>query len=306
MTPYTLGLHEVADGVWAYLQPDGSWGYSNAGLVPTGETSLLVDTLFDLRLTARMLEAMAAPTAARPITTVVNTHANGDHCHGNQLLGGTRVITSAATAREMAELPASVLAGLPSLDLGDDGNRFVAGAFGAFDFAGIEVPPPTETFSGALQIGEVELYEVGPAHTGGDVIVHVPAQRVVFTGDICFIGGTPIVWSGPVSNWLAALRFIRSLDPEIVVPGHGPVTDADGVAALEGYFEWLLTACRARRDAGLTALDAAASLDLGPYAEWGERERTIVNVDAVYAELDPGHQRMSILTAMQEMGRWQQ
>src|SRR5580658_2181388 len=84
---YDKGLHEVADGVWAYLQPDGGWGWSNAGLVTGGGHALLVDTLFDLKLTAEMLDDMrrTTPEATR-IGTVVNTHANGDHCFGNELV----------------------------------------------------------------------------------------------------------------------------------------------------------------------------------------------------------------------------
>ncbi|MDT5044256.1 MAG: hypothetical protein QOG75_109, partial [Mycobacterium sp.] len=54
MVPYTKGLHEIADGVWAWLAPDGSWGWSNAGLVEGDGRTLLVDTLFDLKLTGEM------------------------------------------------------------------------------------------------------------------------------------------------------------------------------------------------------------------------------------------------------------
>src|ERR1700751_482737 len=77
----TRGLHEVGDGLYAYLQPDGGWGWSNAGLVVGGEGALLVDTLFDLHLTERMLREMRrAVPAAQRIETLVNTHAHGDHC----------------------------------------------------------------------------------------------------------------------------------------------------------------------------------------------------------------------------------
>ena len=109
--PYTRGLHEVADGVSAYLQPDGSWGLSNAGLVVDGDASLLVDTLFDLRLTREMLDAMRRATpAAAAIDVVVNTHANGDHCWGNQLVRDAEIVSSSRCAEEMAELPPSILA----------------------------------------------------------------------------------------------------------------------------------------------------------------------------------------------------
>ncbi|MFZ9628853.1 MAG: MBL fold metallo-hydrolase, partial [Ilumatobacteraceae bacterium] len=95
---------ELTNGCWAYVQRDGSWGWSNAGLVVGDGASLLVDTLFDLRLTATMLEAFAPSTRTAPIVTAVNTHANGDHCFGNELLGDVEIISSTATADEMVEL----------------------------------------------------------------------------------------------------------------------------------------------------------------------------------------------------------
>src|SRR5882757_4274428 len=99
---YTQGLQEVGDGLYAYLQPDGGWGWSNAGLIADGEQTLLIDTLFDLALTEEMLRAMrrAVPAAER-IDTLVNTHANGDHCYGNQLVAGARIVASERTAEEM-------------------------------------------------------------------------------------------------------------------------------------------------------------------------------------------------------------
>jgi cyclase len=306
--PYALGLYEVADQVYAYLQPDGSWGYSNAGLVSGDGESILVDTLFDLHLTAAMLDAMRPVTAIAPISTVVNTHANGDHCFGNELVQGARVVSSARTATEMADLPASMLHGLKQLDLGASGNRFVEQAFGPFDFAGIVMAPVTDTFDGAhtLTVGgrAVELVEVGPAHTAGDVIVHVPDAATVFTGDIVFIGSTPIIWAGPVANWLRACATIRALNPSVVVPGHGPVVGVAAMEPLERYLTWLHAEASARAAAGMSALEAAFDIELGEYAEWLDSERIVINTDAVFAEVRPGHQRLDALTMMRELGRY--
>jgi glyoxylase-like metal-dependent hydrolase (beta-lactamase superfamily II) len=288
--PFTRGLHEIGDGVFAYLQPDGSWGWSNAGLVVDGGASLLVDTLYDLRITGEMLDAMRRATAAaEAIDVVVNTHANGDHCWGNQLVRDAEIVASRACAEEMVELPPSLLAGvMADPPPGPDGD-LLRRMFGPFDFGDIEVVPPTTTFDGTLTLmvgdTEAQLTEVGPAHTRGDVLVHLPAHRTVFTGDILFHGGHPIVWAGPVDNWIAACDAILGMQPEVVVPGHGPVCGPEAVADERNYFRFLQREVPPRAEAGLSPLDAARDIDLGPYADLGEPERFVVNVAAVYRDL---------------------
>jgi glyoxylase-like metal-dependent hydrolase (beta-lactamase superfamily II) len=287
---YPKGPQEVADGVWAYLQPDGGWGWSNAGLIGGPESSLLVDTLFDLRLTEEMLQALrrVEPSANR-IAIVVNTHANGDHCFGNQLLQGAEIIASRASAEEMVELPPSRLAELMKAapNLGQLGE-FVQRIFGSFSFDGVELAPPTRTFDSELEIhmGErtVKLIEVGPAHTRGDVVVHLPVEGVVFTGDILFHGGHPIVWAGPVANWITACDRIVALGAGTVVPGHGPIATPQALEEMKGYFEWLTREARDRFDAGLGLLDAARDIDLGRYSGWSEPERLVVNLRALYRD----------------------
>jgi glyoxylase-like metal-dependent hydrolase (beta-lactamase superfamily II) len=142
-------LVEVAGECHAYLQGDGSWGWSNAGLIIGDGASLLVDTLFDLRLTQRMLDAMSPMTAAAPIGQVVNTHANGDHCYGNILVDDAEIIATAATAEEMSEVPASLLAGLNKAP-GDVGDLFRS-FFGEFEFDGIGCACPTTHFRRATR-----------------------------------------------------------------------------------------------------------------------------------------------------------
>ena len=291
MASYQRGAHEIADGTWAYLQPDGGWGWSNAGLVTDGDASLLVDTLFDLELTASMLSELRAVTpAAASIGTLVNTHANGDHCYGNQLVTGAEIVASTASAREMDDVPPAMLAALLSAapDLGAAG-AFLRDIFGGFTFAGIEVVPPTTTFDDelTLRVGgrEVHLLELGPAHTQGDVVVHLPDQGVVFTGDLVFHGGHPIVWAGPVAHWIAACDRILALEPSIVVPGHGPLSDQQCVKDQRGYFEWLVAEGTPRLAGGMTPLDAARDLAGGPYLGWGEGERLVANLTALARDL---------------------
>lgn len=288
---YTKGLRDIGNGLYAWLQPDGGWGWSNAGLIRDGEVSLLVDTLFDMGLTREMLDAMADATGigAEKIGTIVNTHANGDHCHGNGCCPQAEIIASEASAREMAEVPPAMLAQFKKMgaQLGPAGAYF-ADIFAPFNFENVDERGPTQTFSGTmeLKVGDkaVRLIEVGPAHTGGDVLVHVPGDRTVFTGDILFINGTPLMWAGPVANWIRACNEIIAMDVDVIVPGHGPITDKAGVRRVAEYLGYVDREARARFDAGLSVREAALDIALGDYASWGDAERIAVNVDSLYRE----------------------
>jgi glyoxylase-like metal-dependent hydrolase (beta-lactamase superfamily II) len=160
--------------------------------------------------------------------------------------------------------------------------------FGQFDFAGVTTRHPGTTFTGHMtrQVGakSVELIEVGPAHTGGDALVHVPSNRTIFTGDILFVDGTPIMWVGPVKNWIDACLKIEEMDVDIVVPGHGPVTDKKGVARVRQYLSYIRDEARKRFDAGLPAFEAARSIALDDFAGWGDAERIAVNTAVLYRE----------------------
>lgn len=304
-------VHDLGDGCVAYVQPDGSWGWSNAGLIVGDGASLLVDTLFDLRLTRRMLDSFGPWVHTAPIRSLVNTHANGDHCYGNQLVEDAEIISSVAAAHEMSEVPPAMLAAL-NADRGEVGVLFRR-FFGAFDFAGIDLTLPTRTFEGRLDLDvagrAVELIEVGPAHTRGDVIVYVPESRVVYTGDILFIGGTPIVWAGPLSNWISACDLMLAMDIDVVVPGHGPVTDKHGVAEVRDYLAFVQDEATRTHAAGLDAFDAAReiakslSVSGGTFADWGEFGRISVNVDTVYRGLDPDHRSPDVIEQFRRMAK---
>ena len=306
--PFALGLHEVAEGCHAYLQPDGGWGYSNAGLIVGDGASLLVDTLFDLDLTAAMLTAMADATFTAPIGTVVNTHANGDHCYGNQLVADREIIASRATAAEMSHVPPAMMAQLNAAP-GDVGELFRS-FFGDFRFDGIEPTPPTRTFEGRLEVEiggrAVELIEVGPAHTDGDTIVVVSDARTVYTGDILFIGGAPIVWAGPLENWIAACDLMLGMDIETVVPGHGPVTDKAGVVEVRDYLTAVLVSARECQANGVDAFEAAWQIVRtmqGADTTRNLREfgRIAVNVDTVYRNLDPAYTTPNVIEQFRRM-----
>ncbi|RDH75093.1 MBL fold metallo-hydrolase [Mycolicibacterium moriokaense] len=308
--PYIRGLHSVADRVWAWTLPDGGYGLSNAGLVSGDGESLLVDTLFDRQLTAEMLQAMAPMTEAAPITKALITHSNGDHTHGNQLLApGVQIIAAAGTAEEIAhEMAPEMLAMVQHADLGPTATRYLRDRFGQFDFSGITLRNADLTFDDTLDIEvggrAVVLRNLGPAHTAADSVVHVPDAGVLFAGDLLFIGGTPIVWSGPIANWIAACDAMIAMDAPIVVPGHGPVTDPDGIRAVRGYFEHIVNEIDAAHQKGLSFAEAADGIDLAEYAQWLDSERIVVNVYQRYRELEPQTPQLPAMALLVMQADW--
>jgi cyclase len=288
---FTKGLHDLGNGCFAYLQPDGSWGWSNAGLIADSGQTLLVDTLYDLKLTGEMLAKMrAAVPSASTIGTLVNTHSNADHTFGNQLVEGAQIIASQKCYDEMKDI--DVEARRQELKnwqaLGDAGLFQHENLDGNFDFEGIVLTMPTKTFERELDLRvgdkQVKLVEVGPAHTRGDILIHVPQDKTVFTGDIVFSNGHPPAWAGPISNWIKACDLIMSWDVETIVPGHGPIVQKSALKDFKAYFEYLTSEARKRYDAGLSVSEAAYDIDLSPFAGWIDPERIIVNVNTLYKD----------------------
>ncbi|OBI19179.1 2-hydroxyhepta-2,4-diene-1,7-dioate isomerase [Mycobacterium sp. E2327] len=308
--PYTRGLHEVADRVWAWTLPDGGYGWSNAGLIAGDGASLLVDTLFDLALTREMLTAMRPVTASAPITDALITHSNGDHTHGNQLLDASvRILAAQGTADEIAHgMAPEMLAMAQTANLGPVATPYVRDRFGHFDFSGIKLRNADQTFDRDLtvEVGgrRIDLLNLGPAHTAADSVVHVPDAGVLFGGDLLFIGCTPIVWAGPIANWIAACDAMIALDAPIVVPGHGPVTDPDGIRAVRGYLAHVAEQAEAAYRKGLSWAEAADTIDLGEYATWLDAERVVVNVYQRYRELDSDTPQLEAMALLAMQAEW--
>ena len=305
---YEKGLIELKNNIYCYLQPDGGWGWSNAGLIADEEESLIVDTLFDERLTNEMLLEMrrAEPKSIQNIVALVNSHSNGDHCNGNNCVDTKEIISSEETLKEMSlespEIMATMIKEAPGM--GAVGKFFLE-CFGSFDFAGVNRRLPNKTFKGRTQrkVGDkiIELIEVGPAHTKGDILVYVPSSKVVFTGDILFIEGHPILWAGPVKNWINACEKIIAMEVDFVVPGHGPVTDNRGVEAVMDYLIYIDKEARKRFESGMSALEAAKDIDLDVFSSWGDKERIVVNVHSLYREYKGEEQSEDMMLLFKQM-----
>jgi len=283
-----MELRELARDVYACLQPDRGLGTSNSGLLNRGG-GLVVDTFWDLPHTRQMIGTYARVWKA-PARRVVNTHRNGDHCWGNQLFPDAEIIGHRLCAAEFGkERPEFMQTLRNSGSSSDPALAAFARRLADWDFVGIELRPPQTLVDERLTIDldgiQAHLIYVGPAHTSGDLIVYLPAERIVFTGDILFRLCTPIGWEGTYDRWIAALDRIVALAPDVVVPGHGPVCGLEGPREMKAYLQYVRAESKRLFDRGLSAVDAAKRIDLGPYAGWTEPERIVFQVERAYREL---------------------
>lgn len=294
---FTKGMHDLGNGCYAYLLPDGSWGWSNAGLIVDGEATLMVDTLFDLKLTAEMLDTYRKNIpAAKDIGILVNTHADGDHTFGNQLVEGARIIGTQGTVDDFARFdPAAVQKLVLNAELVGSSAVFMRECFRPFDFTGIKLTPPTETFSGTMDImvgsKKVQLIEVGPAHSLGDALIYVPDDKVLYTGDILFTGGTPIAWYGPVKRWIDVCDMVLDMDVETIVAGHGPISTKDDVRGMRDYLQHVTDESRPLWEAGMDYMAAAYKVDLGQWRDREDAERVIVTIQTLFDDFSNAPQR---------------
>ncbi|NDU73903.1 MBL fold metallo-hydrolase [Actinomadura sp. DSM 109109] len=290
--PGSPRLEEVSDGIFAYLQPDGTWWINNTGFITGARGVASVDSCSTERRTRAYLQAIRSVTD-RPVRTLVNTHHHGDHTFGNYLFPGATVVGHEGT-REGA-----LSWGMP----------FDEPFWTKVDWGGVEIEPPFLTYTEGVTLWvddlRCEVRHVGtPAHTTNDSIVWIPARRVLFCGDLLFNGGTPFLMQGSVAGAIRVLEeVVAPLGPETIIPGHGPVAGPELIDRVLGYARFLQATAAEARSAGLSPLEAARETDLGPYAELTDPERLAGNLHRAYAELDgqPPGAPIDLVAALNDM-----
>jgi glyoxylase-like metal-dependent hydrolase (beta-lactamase superfamily II) len=282
-----LGLVKLTDRTYGYMQKDEGLGWSNAGLIVGREEAILIDTLFDLPLTRKMLNEIAG-VVGKPIKRLVNTHHNGDHFWGNQLVIEAEIIGHRLFRSEMMKMPPEITQIIKNLPPEIPAAEMLKNALLPFDFSGIKLTPPTLVFDKHLTLyvddRPVELIHVGPAHTATDIIVFFPEEKVLYAGDIIFRLCTPIGWEGTYENWITALNMIVDLGPEKIVPGHGPLCGKEGAVEMRDYLMYIYSEAKHCFERGMPMAKAAQCIDPGPYADWTEPERIVSNVARAYRE----------------------
>lgn len=274
-TPGPPTLEEVSDGVWAYVQPDGTWWINNTGFLAAPRGVIVIDTCSTERRTRAFGAAIESVTPA-PVRTVVNTHHHGDHTWGNGLFAAATVVAHDNARQEM-------LAFGPPRPLPFWGHP---------DWGSLPFEPPFLTFADRVRLhsGDLaaEVIHVGrPAHTTSDSIIWLPERSTLFCGDLIFNGGTPFVLMGSLTGAIAVLEeTIAPLHAAVTVPGHGPVFyDRGPLDDTLRYLRFVLDVAVRARAEGVAPLAAALDTDLGDFAGWADRERIVGNLHRAFADL---------------------
>jgi cyclase len=268
-------VQEVSPGVYAYVQPDGTWWINNAGFLTGPQGVISIDSCATHRRTRAYQAAIAAVTPA-PVRTVVNTHHHGDHTFGNCLFPGAAIVGhESARAEALAFGPPREL---PFWDGPDWGE--------------LTLDPPFVTFTDEIAVHAGDLRasvrHVGTAaHTTNDAIVWIPDRSVLFCGDLIFNGGTPFLLMGSVAGAVEVLeQVVAPLGARLTVPGHGPVFEGTGpLDATLDYLRFVLEVAVRAVAAGVEPLAAARDTDLGRFAGWADPERIVGNLHRACAEL---------------------
>ncbi len=283
---------ELADGIYAYIQPDGSWYINNTGFLAGSRGIVSIDSCSTERRTRAYLDAISA-VSRQPVRTLVNTHHHGDHTYGNCLLPGATIVGHRRCRDE-------VLASGPPANLG---------IFTDVEWGNLEVAPPFLTYDRDITLWVDDLrcevrYVGTPAHTTNDSIIHIPDRSLLFVGDLLFNGGTPFMLTGSISGAIEVLeRVVRPLGARTIVAGHGPICGPELIDDVIGYLRFVQEVAAGGRDAGLTPLEAARETDLGVYAALLNAERIVGNLHRAYADLDGGERGapIDLIAAMGDM-----
>ena len=293
-----MKMQQVSDNCYAVLNEKNRVCDANSGLINRGG-GVVIDTQSDLAHARQMIEMFSKVWPAMP-KRVINTHEDGDHVWGNQLFEGAEIIAHRSVPERMKHVAnpeeiQKLLHGVADVPTRQALQALHPGfaAVGLqlledFNLDGVELVLPTTLFDTRYELNldgtEVHLIYVGPCHQLGDTIIHVPKERVVFAGDVMWRQCTPGGWTGSYENWFKCLDLLIQLDPEVIVPGHGPVCGIEGATEVKAYLQYVRDESKQCFDAGLTSLDAAKRIEFGPYGEWRAPTRLFMNVERAYRE----------------------
>lgn len=238
---YGMQPVEVAPGVYAVSStardlpnPENMGWNANLAFAVTDDGVLVVDTGSSETI-GRALRAAIARVTDQPVRWIVNTHAHGDHWLGNAAFEDDARVIASTPVRARIERESQRW-----IDLFD---RMTEGATGA---STVRLPDTLIDERRTLVLGgtPVEILPSGGSHSEGDLVVWLPRQRVLVTGDVLYSDRAPSLWDGDARQWSVFLGELIALEPAVVIPGHGSVSDVAGLERLQAFIDqmWAVVA----------------------------------------------------------------
>jgi cyclase len=274
-------VQEVADGVFAYIQPNGTWWINNTGFLVGRKRIAAIDSCSTEARTLALLSAIGT-VSPHPVRTLVNTHHHGDHTNGNALFPDATIVAHERCRDEM-------------LKEGKPGSSALvrSGAWTDVQWGDLELALPFLTYTDAVTLYvddlRCEVRHVGrPAHTSNDSIVWIPECGTLFAGDLLFNGGTPFLLAGSVVGARTVVADLKDLPAATIVPGHGDVCGPEVIDDVLAYLDFVIDIAEQGIDAGAPPLDVARQADLGDFAGLTDTERLVGNLHRAYVDLIGG------------------
>jgi cyclase len=283
-------LQRLADGVYAAVASEGGYAICNAGIVDTGDRTIIFDTFISLDPAEDLLRVAKRLTPQNAIR-VVNSHYHSDHIRGNQVFPPDVDVLSTATtfegiAHEEPEeiewekesIPKAIVETKSKRRLEKDPKRRRDLALSIVYYEAImkSLPKlktrlPNITFEGGLTIHgkrrQVELLSFS-GHTASDLVLYLPDEKIAFMSDLLFVNMHPYLVGGSPERWRKSLRKIGRLGAQTLVPGHGPVGKPSDLSLVDQYIQTLESIARNMVKMGKSTEEVSLQRVPPPFDKW--------------------------------------
>ena len=278
MTTPGTEIVELEAGVYARLHE----GLTNAGIIIGDDSVLVIDSLRVPSFARDLIQDVKTITE-KPIGFVIDTHSHWDHSWGNEEFPEATIIGHKNCYAEMIDM-----------EWNEEWRKKVVSSNDPWSEEGnlVNITPPNMTFETSMQLyfggREIYLKYFGRAHTSGDIYIHLPKEKIVFTGDVAQDGGVPYLGDCYPADWPETDNQLASLPIERFMSGHGPIGDHNALVEAKDFIHTLVDSLKHAIADGQDSLEASKYVinEMSPkYGDWRSFDRIGENLPSVYDKL---------------------